>query len=129
MSYLLSGKVQTCYSNNVFCKIKIFEYLETGRYEDYRPRHGLKFLSPKNRNFRWIDLFSDYPSNYRFLTSHRKIENFGKSNSFQTIRQIIDFWQVTGKYESYRKIEIFGESICFRTILQIIEKSVFSVYR
>lgn len=49
MSYLLSGKVQTCYFNNVFCKIKIFEYLETGRYEDYRPRPGLKIFvkSPK----------------------------------------------------------------------------------
>ena len=57
MSYLLSGKVQTCYFNNVFCKIKIFEYLETGRYEDYRPRPGLKIFvkSPKNRNFRWMN--------------------------------------------------------------------------
>ena len=57
MSYLLSGKVQTCYFNNVFCKIKIFEYLETGRYEDYRPRPGLKIFvkSPKIEIFgEWI---------------------------------------------------------------------------
>ena len=74
MSYLLSGKVQTCYSNNVFCKIKIFEYLETGRYEDYRSRPGSKFL-----------------------TCHRKIEIFGESISFRTIRQIIE-------YQSFRCI-------------------------
>ena len=84
MSYLLSGKVQTCYSNNVFCKIKIFEYLETGRYEDYRPRPGLKFLSPKNRNFRWIDLFSDHSSNYR------KISIFGVSVGYLTTCQMTE---------------------------------------
>lgn len=95
MSYLLSGKVQTCYFNNVFCKIKIFEYLETGRYEDYRPRPGLKIFvkSPKieifgewitfceimkkqiiskNIFFRWIDHFSDLVSIYR------KIAIFGE---------------------------------------------------
>ena len=43
--------MQTCYSNNVFRKIKIFEYLETGRYEDNWPRLVWKIFRRKIPKF------------------------------------------------------------------------------
>ena len=116
MSYLLSGKVQTCYFNNVFCKIKIFEYLETGRYEDYRPRPGLKIFVklPKNPNFQWINHLTKNRS-----PKYEKIRLFDESllerlvrsykkRFFRWIDHFSDFLSI------YRKIGIFGELIIFK---------------
>ena len=84
MSYLLSGKVQTCYSNNVFRKIKIFEYLETGRHEDYRPRRV--WISHRNR----IQLFGEL-SISDFTTESPKTRLFGESLMFSDNRRFDQF--------------------------------------